>query len=114
MFNIGPGELVVILLLALILLGPKKLPEAARAIGKGMRELRRATEDLKGTLEQEIGGLDEPPRPPLAPPRPGVPESVPSSGPYAGQQALPAQKSLGAPVAEAAPPPENSDPTPKS
>jgi sec-independent protein translocase protein TatA len=39
-FNVGPMELVVILVIALIVLGPKKLPEAGRSLGKGMREFR--------------------------------------------------------------------------
>ena len=38
----GPLELMVILVIALIVLGPKKLPEAARSVGKGMREMREA------------------------------------------------------------------------
>lgn len=70
MFNIGPGELVVILILALVLLGPDKLPEVARSIGKGMKELRRATEDIRNTVEQEIyhADIDKPAaRPPAAP-----------------------------------------------
>ncbi len=58
MFNIGPGELMVILLLALILLGPEKLPEVARTVGKGMKELRRASEDLRQTVEQELYKVD--------------------------------------------------------
>ncbi len=59
MFNIGPGELVVILILALILLGPEKLPEAARTVGKGMRELQRATRELRDTVETELYKLEE-------------------------------------------------------
>ena len=39
-FNVGPGELIVVLVIALIVLGPKRLPEAGRAIGKGMREFK--------------------------------------------------------------------------
>jgi TatA/E family protein of Tat protein translocase len=44
MFGIGMPELLLILALALIVLGPKKLPELARALGKGMAEFRRATD----------------------------------------------------------------------
>lgn len=47
MFGIGMPELLLILGLALIVLGPKKLPELAKALGKGLGELRRATDDLK-------------------------------------------------------------------
>jgi sec-independent protein translocase protein TatA len=42
MFNIGPMELVVILVIALVVLGPKKLPEAGRSMGTGMREFKNA------------------------------------------------------------------------
>jgi sec-independent protein translocase protein TatA len=39
-FNIGPMELVVVLIIALVVLGPKKLPEVGRSLGKGMREFK--------------------------------------------------------------------------
>jgi len=47
MFGIGMPELLLILGLALIVLGPKKLPELAKALGKGLLEFRRATDELK-------------------------------------------------------------------
>ncbi len=47
MFGIGMPELLLILGLALIVLGPKKLPELAKTLGKGLSEFRRATEGLK-------------------------------------------------------------------
>jgi sec-independent protein translocase protein TatA len=46
----GPLELLVILVIALLVLGPKKLPEAARSVGRGMRELR---ESLQGVTEPD-------------------------------------------------------------
>lgn len=52
MFGIGMPELLLILGLALIVLGPKKLPELARALGKGMAEFRRATDELKEEFRQ--------------------------------------------------------------
>lgn len=52
MFGIGMPELLLILVLALIVLGPKKLPELARALGKGMAEFRRATDELKEEFRQ--------------------------------------------------------------
>ena len=42
MMNIGPMELVLVLVIALIVLGPKKLPEAGRAVGKGLREFKES------------------------------------------------------------------------
>src|SRR5262245_22876792 len=57
MFGLGMGELMVILVIALIFLGPQKLPEAAKALGKGIRELRRHTRDFEQTIEddEELG-----------------------------------------------------------
>ncbi len=53
MFGIGMTELLLIAGLALIVLGPKKLPELARAMGKGFAEFKRATNELKNTIEVE-------------------------------------------------------------
>jgi Tat protein translocase TatB subunit len=54
MFGIGMPELLVIAALALILIGPKKLPDLAKSIGKTLGELRRATDDVKESLLEEI------------------------------------------------------------
>ena len=48
--NVGPLELIVVLIIALIVLGPKKLPEVGRSVGKGMREFKDA---LSGEHEEE-------------------------------------------------------------
>jgi len=58
MFNIGAPEMVVIFLLALILFGPKKLPELGRTIGKAITEFRRASNDLKASFEREMHNLE--------------------------------------------------------
>lgn len=51
MFGLGPTELIVILVLALVLLGPKKLPEVASGLGKAIRQFRKATTDLTNQLD---------------------------------------------------------------
>jgi TatA/E family protein of Tat protein translocase len=57
-FGIGMPELLVILVVALLVLGPKKLPEIARSLGRGMAEFRRASNEFTRTLS---ASLDEPP-----------------------------------------------------
>ncbi len=58
MFGIGGSEILVILIVALIFLGPEKLPDAATKISKGIRELRRQTREVQQTIENdtELGG----------------------------------------------------------
>lgn len=53
--NIGPMELVLIFSLALIVLGPRRLPEVARGLGKALNSFRRATRDLEEEIRQELG-----------------------------------------------------------
>lgn len=53
MFNIGSMEFILIFLVALLVLGPKKLPGIAKSIGKALGEFRRAASDVKQTIEQE-------------------------------------------------------------
>ena len=59
MFGIGAGEFIVILIVGLIVFGPGKLPEVGRAIGKALREFRKAQAALSATLNEP---LDEPPK----------------------------------------------------
>ncbi len=55
MFGIGMPEMLIILAVALIFLGPKKLPELAKSLGRALGEFKRATSDLKQTIESETG-----------------------------------------------------------
>ena len=59
MFDIGLPELLVIIVIALIVFGPNKLPELARAFGKAMREFKKATEEMKESFEEETRDLKE-------------------------------------------------------
>lgn len=52
--NIGFPELLIILAIALLIFGPKKLPEVSKSIGRALREFRRASDEIKGKIEQEI------------------------------------------------------------
>lgn len=58
MGTIGVQEMMVIFLLALVLFGPKKLPELGRTIGKALTEFRRASSDLKASFEREMHNLE--------------------------------------------------------
>lgn len=55
MFNIGPPELIVILLVALLIVGPKRLPDVGKTIGRSLREFRKAQEDLKSSFNFDLG-----------------------------------------------------------
>ncbi len=73
MFNVGAGELMVILLIALIVLGPDKLPDAARKIGNVMGELRRMSSGFQSEIRS---AMDDVTRPPL-----GSVKDEPDTGP---------------------------------
>jgi sec-independent protein translocase protein TatB len=62
MFNIGGGELIVIMLIALIVLGPSRLPDAARQIGRAMSELRRVSTSFQNEVRGALDTADEPNR----------------------------------------------------
>lgn len=74
--NIGPGELILILIIALVVLGPGKLPDVAASLGKSVREFRRAATDVT-----DAGKLDAPAATPatpaVTPPAPPAPPVAP-------------------------------------
>ena len=71
-FNIGPGELILILIIALVLLGPGKLPDVAQSLGKSLREFRKAATDVTDAAK-----IDAPPPPAVA--APAAPAAAPAA-----------------------------------
>ncbi|HEY2812200.1 MAG TPA: Sec-independent protein translocase protein TatB [Acidimicrobiales bacterium] len=63
MFNVGGGELLVILLVALIVLGPDKLPETARKIGNVVGEIRRMSAGFQNEMRSAMDDVNRPPAP---------------------------------------------------
>jgi sec-independent protein translocase protein TatA len=101
MFGIGVPELLVILVVALIVLGPQRLPEVAKALGKGLAELRRATSGLSDELRNARIMLEEETRvaggKPVARPKTSVASKPADPAPTAHVPAVP---TAGAPPAE--------------
>jgi len=58
MGQIGFPELMIIFLIALLVFGPKKLPELGKSLGKGLKEFRRATDDLKSTWQEQMKDVE--------------------------------------------------------
>jgi sec-independent protein translocase protein TatA len=52
--SIGPMELILIFVIALLVFGPKKLPEIGRSVGKALREFKKTSDEIKGRIEEEI------------------------------------------------------------
>ncbi len=75
--NLGFPEMLFLFLLALLLFGPKKLPEIGRQIGRGLAEFKRASNELKGQLENEMRLLEaEEQEKKISPPPPAPPEGT--------------------------------------
>ena len=93
-FNIGPGELILILVIALVVLGPGKLPDVAQSLGKSIREFRKAATDVT-----DAGKLDVTATTPAPTASAATPAALPDA-PAPGQPAQPAQP---APAVDAGP-----------
>jgi sec-independent protein translocase protein TatA len=83
LFNLGGGEIILILALILILFGARKLPELAKGLGQGIKEFKKATKEVTDEVQS---AMDEPSSPPpqkrLTPnPQPEQPETVAQSSP---------------------------------
>ena len=92
MGNLGMPELMMIMLLALLLFGPKKLPEIGKQVGKALGEFKRASNDLKRSIQDEMdkaqAGLDSISNDPAKPEsKPEPPALAPAAGAVAQQKA---------------------------
>ena len=79
LFNLGGGEIILILALVLILFGAKKLPELAKGLGTGIKEFKKATRDVTDEIHSAMEETPPPPKPLPAPsPQPPAqPEAQP-------------------------------------
>lgn len=111
--SLGLPEILLILVVALLVFGPKRLPEVGRTIGKGLGEFRRASADLKRTVNAELAlDDDERPRTARRPETPRV-EAAAASAPSPGAGAAPPEGVAAREPAEApepAEPAESSEP----
>ena len=101
MFGIGMPELLVIFVVALVVLGPKRLPDVAKALGKGLAEFRKATADLTDELRNAQNMIEREANEAARAPRQPAPQKPVESHPAPGQ---PVAQTAEAPVAPAAAP----------
>lgn len=115
MFGIGFQEMIIILVVILLVFGPKRLPDLAKSMGKGLAEFKKASEEVRKGIEEAVREEENAPEPPKAadgpPPYPNVPgpaETPPAAG-TAYQASIPfAEPSRGNAVKEDAAPTEAS------
>jgi len=80
LFNLGGGEIILVLALVLILFGAKKLPELAKGLGQGIREFKKATREVTDEVQNAV---DENPPPKRLPTQPADPSKTVSQTPPA-------------------------------
>ncbi len=80
--SVGPVEIIIVLALALLVFGPNRLPEMGRTIGRGLREFRKATDEVTGSLHLGLGGDDAPTPAPDARPAPAAAVTAAAAQPW--------------------------------
>jgi len=99
MFGIGMTELIVILVIALLVIGPDRLPELARTLGKGLAEFKRTAEDFRNTIHEDLKAEDE-----KSKLLKKVDEQLKSKGEQKAGEDTPSEETDKEPVADKAPP----------
>ncbi len=84
--NVGPTEIIIVLVVALLVFGPKRLPQMGRSLGRGVREFRKAADELKDSFSPgDDATRVTPPPPPSAAPTPSdAAEEAPPPPPASG------------------------------
>jgi TatA/E family protein of Tat protein translocase len=106
--NIGAPELIIILVIALLILGPGKLPEVGASLGKSIREFRKASTDIQESVKLDV---DTSPLPAAAPAAPVAAAPVAPAAPIAPVAPAPAVADVAPPASAPTAPPTTSAPT---
>lgn len=80
MGSFGMGEMLIVFIIALIIFGPRKLPELGKALGKSISEFKKASNDLRSTIEEEIRAENQAKPASSSAPTPAEPQILPPSG----------------------------------
>src|SRR5207244_9217866 len=90
--SLGPAEILVVLVIALLVFGPNKMPDIARQVGKGFREFKRVQQHLKSELRDVVSEFDAPSTPSAGPdPVPMLPPKDDATPPTTVADAAPAE-----------------------